>query len=71
MPGAVARTSTQALVNALTPYAMKLAKHGYKRALHEDPGFLAGLNVCLGHVTYQAVASDLGYPYRSPLEFLK
>jgi len=63
MPGAVARTSTQALNNATLPYAMKLANEGYRDAMANDPHLLAGLNLHEGQVTYEAVARDLGLPY--------
>ena len=35
MPGAVARTSTLALTNAMFPYAKELANKGYRRAALE------------------------------------
>lgn len=63
MPGACARTSTQALTNAVFPYALSLANNGFKKALAMDPGFAEGLNVCLGHVTHKHVAEDTGFPY--------
>lgn len=62
MPGGVARTSTFALTNATLPYAVQLANKG-KRAMLDDTHLLNGLNVHAGHVTYQAVARALGYPY--------
>jgi len=65
MPGACARTSTQALTNATFPYVLELAKKGYQQALLDDAGFLNGLNVYHGQVTSQAVALDLGYDYFS------
>ena len=65
MPGACSKTATQALTNATMPYILKLADLGYKKALKDDFGFCKGLNVCLGHVTYEGVANDLGYPYVS------
>ena len=71
MPGACARSSTQALTNATYPYAIKLANLGYKRALAEDSLFLEGLNVCHGEVTNKFVAQDLGYQYINPLSCLK
>lgn len=71
MPGACARTSTQALTNAIAPYALELAQKGYKKALLADPGLCEGLNVCLGHVTNEAVAHDCGYAYALPHNFLK
>ncbi len=70
MPGACARTSTQALTNAIAPYVMDLADKGYKRALKEDEGLKNGLNVCLGKVTNAPVALDCGYEYHAPEQFL-
>jgi alanine dehydrogenase len=66
MPGACARTATIALTNATMSYALKIAKHGYQRALQEDPGLMLGLNVYLGHVTHPDVANDLGYKCFTP-----
>lgn len=66
MPGACARSSTQALTNATTEYVLLLANKGWKRAMREHPGLAQGLNVCLGAVTNEAVAHDLGYPYVPP-----
>ena len=63
MPGACARTSTQALTNATLDYALKIANKGYKKALMEDPGLGHGLNVCYGMVTNESVAADLDYKY--------
>lgn len=70
MPGAVPRTSTFALNNATLPYVMNLARHGVKQALLNDPGFLQGLNVQHGLITYEAVAHDLGYEYITPKDAL-
>jgi alanine dehydrogenase len=56
MPGAVARTSTFALNNATLRYGLALADKGWKRAIKDDPALKKGLNVCQGHVTYEAVA---------------
>jgi alanine dehydrogenase len=64
MPGAVARTSTLALGNATLPFVMALANKGWRQALIDDPHLCAGLNVHAGVVTYQAVAQDLGLPYK-------
>jgi alanine dehydrogenase len=65
MPGAVARTSTFALNNATIGHAVALADKGWKQALKDNPHLKNGLNVANGHVTYEAVAQDLGYPYVS------
>lgn len=66
MPGAVARTSTFALNNATLPYIVKLANKGYQKALLEDAGFLKGLNVIHGKVTYKEVAENFGLDYIEP-----
>ena len=58
MPGAVPVTSTWALTNATMPYVVKLAEEGVHRALGSDPGFMAGLNVAAGQLTYEPVGRD-------------
>jgi alanine dehydrogenase len=63
MPGAYARTATQALTNATTPYALKLANLGVAEALRQVPDLLPGLNTHEGAVTYKAVAEAHGMPY--------
>lgn len=63
MPGAVARTSTQALENSTLPFTLALANKGYKKALQDDVHLLNGLNVIDGKVTYKAVADALGHSY--------
>jgi len=63
MPGAVARTATDALTNATTEYALMIANKGWKKALAEHAGLREGLNVCAGKVTNSHVALDLGYEY--------
>ncbi len=65
MPGGVARTSTVALTNATLAHAIAIADKGVRRALEEDPHLRAGLNVCQGKVTCEAVARDLGHAYVS------
>ncbi len=70
MPGAVPRTSTFALANATTPYALALANKGVVQAVLEDPGLLAGVNTYAGHITCEPVAESLGRPYRPLLELL-
>jgi len=70
MPGAVARTSTYALNNVTLPLALEIADKGVKQALADNRHLLAGLNVCKGKVTYEAVAKDLGYTYVEPLKAL-
>jgi len=62
MPGAAPLTSTYALGAATTPYVLALADKGVERALAEDPGFAAGLNVIGGRVVHPAVAAALNLP---------
>lgn len=59
MPGAVAKTSTQALTNSTFPYIMKLAKEGID-GLKKDPLFMEGLNIYQGKVVHKEVANSLG-----------
>lgn len=66
MPGAVSRSSSRALNNATLPFVVELANKGYRRALHEDAHFRAGLNVYHGSITHSAVAASLDRPYRHP-----
>ncbi|MEC1634657.1 alanine dehydrogenase [Bacillus mojavensis] len=63
MPGAVPRTSTIALTNVTVPYALQIANKGAAKALEDNTALRAGLNTANGHVTYEAVAKDLGYEY--------
>ncbi|HET6447662.1 MAG TPA: alanine dehydrogenase, partial [Conexibacter sp.] len=70
MPGAVPITSTYALTNATMPYLLKLAGEGAHRALTSDPGFLSGLNICGGKVTYAPVAEVIGVEAAPPAETL-
>jgi alanine dehydrogenase len=66
MPGAVARTSTQALGNATLPFVLALADKGWRRACTEDRHLLAGLNVHAGHLTSAPVGKALGLPVITP-----
>jgi alanine dehydrogenase len=61
MPGAYARTSTQALTNATLPYALKIANLGVDDALNHIPELQSGLNTLGGKVYCQAVAEAFGY----------
>jgi alanine dehydrogenase len=70
MPGGVPRTSTFALNNATLPYVIKLADHGHRRALRDDPHLRAGLNVFEGKITCREVAEALNYPHHDPLQLV-
>lgn len=58
LPGAVARTATQALTKATFPYLLKLANKGLKEAL-KDKGFAEGVNTYKGCITYHTIAYSL------------
>lgn len=60
MPGAYARTATQALVNATTPYALKIADLGWVAAIAQFPDLAKGLNVADGAIIYAKVKEALG-----------
>ena len=63
MPGAVARTSTQALANATLPYGLKIAKLGAEAACKADKGLMQGLNTYNGKVTFKGVSDAFGMEY--------
>src|ERR1700760_336800 len=65
MPGACARTSTQALTNATLPYVKALSDHVWRAAIEKDSGLAQGLNVHAGQLTHEAVASALGLDYKA------
>jgi alanine dehydrogenase len=64
MPGAVARTSTFALNNATLPFVLTLADKGWRQAVSDDINLRHGLNIHAGAVTFEAVAKDLGLPFK-------
>ena len=70
MPGAVARTSTMALVNATLPYGLELAAKGVEEACAQDKGLLAGLNCYTGYCTFPGVAEALELEYTDPVALL-
>ncbi len=63
MPGAYARTATQALTNATLPYALKLANLGCEEALRRLPELRKGLNTWRGQLTCAPVAEALSLPF--------
>jgi alanine dehydrogenase len=66
MPGAYARTATQALTNATTPYALKLADLGLDAAMRQLPDLRHGLNTYAGAITHRAVAEAHALPFVAP-----
>ncbi|MEO6496885.1 MAG: alanine dehydrogenase [Solirubrobacteraceae bacterium] len=70
MPGAVPVTSTWALTNATMPFVIKLATQGVHQALRSDEGFMDGLSVAAGKLTYEPVAVEQDREYVAPEEAL-
>ncbi|WP_410216852.1 alanine dehydrogenase [Paracoccus sp. (in: a-proteobacteria)] len=66
MPGAVARTSTQALGNATMPHLMALADKGWRQAVSDDPHLRAGLSTHEGRLTSIPVGQALGMEAVTP-----
>jgi len=56
MPGAVPRTSTYALTNVTSWYALELANRGFKDAVKADPALAKGVNTYAGKITFKGVA---------------
>ncbi|MDR1991853.1 MAG: alanine dehydrogenase [Mycoplasmataceae bacterium] len=70
MPGATPRTSTAALVNATTEYAVKLAKNGINSAL-SDKTIFEGINTIDGKLTSKPVAEALKLQFTDAMSLLK
>ena len=64
MPGAYARTATQALTNATFPYLETMADLGLDEALKRRPALLTGINVWNGHLTNKEVATAHNLPWQ-------
>jgi alanine dehydrogenase len=60
MPGAVARTSTQALTNATLPWALALADAGPHALAAKDAGFRLAVNMDKGRLLNEPVAQAHG-----------
>jgi alanine dehydrogenase len=63
MPGAYARTATQALTNATHRYLGLLADHGLPEACRLKPELLSGINTFNGHLTCKPVADAHNLPF--------
>lgn len=66
MPGAYARTATQALTNVTYRYIELLADSGLSEACQLQPALVGGINVMDGKVTHKAVAEAHGLSYSPP-----
>jgi alanine dehydrogenase len=70
MPGAVPRTSTQALTHASLPYIKAIADQGAATAARHDLALARGINVWRGVLTNRPVAEAQGREWREVGEVL-
>jgi alanine dehydrogenase len=66
MPGAYARTATQALTNVTYRYIELLADLGLAEACEKQPAIAGGINIMAGRVTHPAVAQAHGLNLSKP-----
>jgi alanine dehydrogenase len=64
MPGAYARTATQALTNVTARFVEYLAEGGVEGAIRKEPGFASGINVMGRHIRNKAVAQAHQLPFK-------
>jgi alanine dehydrogenase len=64
MPGAYARTATQALTNVTARYVEYLAEGGIEGAIKKEPGLAGGVNVMGGWIRNRAVAEAHQLPFK-------
>jgi alanine dehydrogenase len=63
MPGAYARTATQALTNVTARFVEFLAEGGVEGAIKREPAIASGVNVMGGKIRNRAVAEAYQLPY--------
>jgi alanine dehydrogenase len=66
MPGAYARTATQALTNVTFRYIETLADFGLAESCQKHPSLVSGINVMNGKLTHNAVADAHGLKFEAP-----
>lgn len=66
MPGAFARTSTQALTSVTLPYLQLLATSGLEAACFRAPELVGGINCFRGRLTCQEVGEAHDLPWKEP-----
>lgn len=66
MPGAYARTATQALTNVTYRYIELLADYGLAEACEKQPALVSGVNITSGNVTHRAIADAHGIRFAEP-----
>jgi alanine dehydrogenase len=64
MPGAYARTATQALTNVTARFVEFLAEGGVEGAIAKEPALASGINVMDGFIRNRAVAEAHKLPYK-------
>src|SRR6266567_3787575 len=67
MPGAYARTATQALTNVTYRYIEVLADSGLAEGCERLPALLSGINIMNGQVTHKAVAEAHVMAFSNPV----
>lgn len=68
MPGAYARTATQALNNSTQRWTTMIAELGVRGACESRPELVNGINCMKGRVTYAGVANAHGIEVADPME---
>ncbi len=71
MPGAYARTATQALTNVTLPYIESIAHGGVGPACKRRSGLLDGINACRGQLTIRQVAEAFDLPFAPAEELIE
>jgi len=66
MPGAYARTATQALTNVTYRYIELLADSGLAEACQRQPALVSGINVVHGKLAHKVVADAHGLAWSAP-----
>ena len=66
MPGAYARTATQALNNVTHPWTAMIADQGLKMASQNRPALIGGVNCLGGKLTCEPVAKAHGIDFHDP-----
>jgi len=65
MPGAYARTATQALTNVTARFVEYLAEGGVAGAIQKEPRLATGINVMDGCIRNKAVAEAHQLPFKA------
>lgn len=71
VPGAVPRTASQALSNAILPYVREVANKGWVKAVRENPVLRTGLNIAYGRFVHMEGAACQKMEYHDLTELLK